>query len=72
MEPAFEDLAEQEDIQTAKFAAKRLEYRATDHLNLKGSAFSFEAYLIAVLLGILTFLVVLFIDLRFIRKKKKL
>ena len=26
MDPAFEDLAEQEDIQTAKFAAKRLEY----------------------------------------------
>lgn len=72
MEPAFEDLAEQEDIQTAKFAAKRLEYRATDHLNLKGSAFSYEAYLIPVLLGILTFLLVLFIDLRFIRKKKKL
>lgn len=71
MEPAFEDLAEQEDIQTAKFAAKRLEYRATDHLNLKGSAFSLEAFLIPVLLGVLTFLIILYIDLQFIRKKKK-
>lgn len=71
MEPAFEDLAEQEDIQTAKFAAKRLEYRAIDHLNLKGSAFSLEAFLIPMLLGVLTFLIILFIDLRFIRKKKK-
>ncbi|RAW12745.1 DJ-1/PfpI family protein [Paenibacillus taichungensis] len=71
MEPAFEDLAEQEDIQTAKFAAKRLEYRATDDLSLKGSAFSLEAFLIPVLLGVMTFLIVLFIDLRFIRKKKK-
>lgn len=35
MEPAFEDLAKLEDIRTAKFAAKRLEYRAQASLSLK-------------------------------------
>lgn len=33
MDPAFEDLSKQEDVLTAKFAAKRLEYRATDISN---------------------------------------
>ncbi|OPA72781.1 DJ-1/PfpI family protein [Paenibacillus selenitireducens] len=70
MDPAFEDLAGQEDIQTAKFAAKRLEYRATDHLKLEGSPFSFEAFGIPVLLGILSLLIAFFIDRRFIRRKK--
>lgn|GEM_PF-5029938 len=37
MNPAFEDLVKQEDVMTAKFAAKRLEYRATVHLNLEGA-----------------------------------
>ncbi|MBB6671861.1 DJ-1/PfpI family protein [Cohnella nanjingensis] len=70
MDPAFEDLAGQEDIQTAKFAAKRLEYRATDHLKLKGSSFSFEAFGVPVLLGVLSLLIAFLIDRRFIRRKK--
>ncbi|MGE6228194.1 DJ-1/PfpI family protein [Paenibacillus chitinolyticus] len=70
MDPAFEDLAGQEDIQTAKFAAKRLEYRATDHLKLEGSSFSFEAFGVPVLLGVLSLPIAFFIDRRFIRRKK--
>jgi putative intracellular protease/amidase len=70
MDPAFEDLAGQEDIQTAKFAAKRLEYRAIDHLKLEGSSFSFEAFGIPVLLSVLSLLIAYFIDRRFIRRKK--
>ncbi|MBE9914146.1 DJ-1/PfpI family protein [Paenibacillus donghaensis] len=70
MDPAFEDLAGQEDIQTAKFAAKRLEYRATDHLKLEGNSFSFEAFGIPVLLGVLSLLIAFFIDRLFIRRKK--
>lgn len=69
MDPAFEDLAEQEDIQTAKFAAKRLEYRATDHLKLKGSSFSFEAFGVPVLLGVLSLIIAFFINRRFIHRK---
>jgi len=71
MDPAFEDLAKQEDIQTAKFAAKRLEYRATDQLMLAGSPFSYEAFGIPIVLGILSLLVAWFIDKRFISRKKK-
>ncbi len=71
MDPAFEDLAGQEDIQTAKFAAKRLEYRATDHLKLEGSTFSYEAFGIPVLLGIVSVIIASFIDRRFICRKKK-
>ncbi|SYX84062.1 DJ-1/PfpI family protein [Paenibacillus alvei] len=69
MDPAFEDLAEQEDIQTAKFAAKRLEYRATDHLKLKGCSFSIEAFGVPVLLGVLSLIIAYFINRRFIRRK---
>ncbi|MCC8437325.1 DJ-1/PfpI family protein [Brevibacillus sp. M2.1A] len=70
MDPAFEDLAKQEDIGTAKFAAKRLEYRATDHLKLEGRTFSFEAFGVPILLGILSLIVAFFIDQRFFRRKK--
>ncbi|WP_336790025.1 DJ-1/PfpI family protein [Paenibacillus sp. MMO-177] len=70
MDPAFEDLAAQEDVRTAKFAAKRLEYRATDHLKLEGSSFSFETFGVPVLLGVLSLIIALFIDWRFIRRKK--
>ncbi|WP_268625199.1 DJ-1/PfpI family protein [Paenibacillus alvei] len=69
MDPAFEDLAEQEDIQTAKFAAKRLEYRATDHLKLKGCSFSIEAFGVPVLLGVLSLIIAFFINRRFFRRK---
>lgn len=70
MDPAFEDLARQSDIATAKFAAKRLEYRATDHLKLEGSFFSIEKLILPILLGILSLLVAFFIDRRFIRRKR--
>lgn len=71
MDPAFENLAAQEDVQTAKFAAKRLEYRATDHLTLEGRPFSLEAFGIPVVLGILSLLITFFIDSVLIRRKKK-
>ncbi|MCC3374243.1 DJ-1/PfpI family protein [Cohnella sp. REN36] len=70
MEPAFEDLAKQEDIRTAKFAAKRLEYRATDHLKLEGRPFSLEGFGVPILLGVLSLLITFFIHRRFIRRKK--
>ncbi len=70
IDPAFEDLARQEDIRTAKFAAKRLEYRATDHLKLEGRPFSLEAFGIPVMLGALSLLIAFFIDRLFIRRKK--
>ncbi|GIO15162.1 hypothetical protein J19TS2_47170 [Cohnella xylanilytica] len=70
MDPAFEDLAKQEDVRTAKFAAKRLEYRATDHLKLEGRSFSLEAYGIPVLLGALALLAAYGVDRRFLRRRK--
>ncbi|MCD9026096.1 DJ-1/PfpI family protein [Cohnella silvisoli] len=69
MEAPLEDLSKQEDIRTAEFAAKRLEYRA-DHLNLEGQSFSLEAFGRPLLIGLLSVLVALYIDRRFIRKKK--
>ncbi|WP_088834148.1 DJ-1/PfpI family protein [Paenibacillus tyrfis] len=69
MEPAFEDLAKQEDIRTAKFAAKRLEYRATSELKLEGAPFSYEAFGIPIGVGLLSLLVVSFLDRLFIRRK---
>ncbi|MEV9503585.1 DJ-1/PfpI family protein [Bacillus safensis] len=69
MEPAFEDLAKQEDILTAKFAAKRLEYRATSQLKLKGSSFSYEAFGIPIGVGLLSMFVVYLVERRFLRKK---
>ncbi|MFF2015756.1 DJ-1/PfpI family protein [Paenibacillus sp. NPDC058177] len=71
MDPAFEDLAKQEDVQTAKFAAKRLEYRATDHLKLEGKPFSLEAFGIPVLLSMLAVIFALFIDRRLFGRKKQ-
>ncbi|MFF2093122.1 DJ-1/PfpI family protein [Paenibacillus sp. NPDC058174] len=71
MDAAFEDLAAQEDVRTAQFAAKRLEYRAADHLKLKGSSFSYEAFGIPVVLGILSLLIAWFIDRRFISRKQR-
>jgi putative intracellular protease/amidase len=70
MDPAFEDLARQSDIATAKFAAKRLEYRATDHLKLEGSFFSIGKLTLPILFGILSLFVAFFIDQHFIRRKK--
>ncbi|MCM3698778.1 DJ-1/PfpI family protein [Paenibacillus macerans] len=69
MEPAFEDLAQQEDIRTAKFAAKRLEYRATSQLKLDGAPFSYEAFGIPIGVGLLSLIFVYWADRRFVRKK---
>ncbi|WP_028400996.1 DJ-1/PfpI family protein [Ectobacillus panaciterrae] len=69
MEPAFEDLAKQEDIRTAKFAAKRLEYRATSQLKLEGAPFSYEAFGIPIGVGLLSLVVVYLADRRFVRRK---
>ncbi|MFD0769351.1 DJ-1/PfpI family protein [Bacillus sp. CGMCC 1.60114] len=69
MEPAFEGLAKQEDIWTAKFAAKRLEYRTTSQLKLEGAPFSYEAFSIPIGVSLLSLFVVYLVDRRFIRKK---
>lgn len=69
MEPAFEDLATQEDILTAKFAAKRLEYRATSQLTLDGAPFSYEAFGIPIGVGLMTLIVLYIVDRRFVRRK---
>ncbi len=69
MEPAFEDLAKQEDIWTAKFAAKRLEYRATKQLELDGAPFSYEAFGIPIGVGLLSLIVLYWADKRFVRRK---
>ncbi|OXM83078.1 DJ-1/PfpI family protein [Paenibacillus rigui] len=66
----LEDLAKQEDVLTAKYGAKRLEYRATN-LNYKGKPFSYEAFGIPVMLILAAWFTALFIDKRFIRKVKK-
>ncbi len=55
---------------TAKFAAKRLEYRAANQLKLEGHAFSIEAFGIPVILGFLSLLVAYFINRRFLRRNK--
>ncbi|MEW9700032.1 DJ-1/PfpI family protein [Paenibacillus sp. SI8] len=70
MAPALEDLAKQEDVRTASFAAKRLEYRATGQLKLEGSPFSYEAYGNLLLVGVISLCIALLIDRRFIRKRK--
>ncbi|RNB83945.1 DJ-1/PfpI family protein [Brevibacillus nitrificans] len=66
----LEDLAKQEDVLTANYGAKRLEYRAT-HLTFEGSPFSYEAFGISVFLGLAAFLAAFLIDRRFITSKHK-
>lgn len=66
----LEDLAKQEDVLTAKYGAKRLEYRATN-LNFEGNPFSYEAFGIAVLLSLAALIIAFYIDRRFIRKVKR-
>lgn len=65
----LEDLAGQEDVLTAKYGAKRLEYRAAN-LNFEGRPFSYEAFGIPVLLGAAAWLTAFYLDRRFIRKGK--
>lgn len=66
----LEDLAKQEDVLTAKYGAKRLEYRAT-HLTLAGKPFSYEAFGIPVSLSLAALLAAYCMDRRFIRKVRK-
>lgn len=64
----LEDLAKQEDLLTAKWSAKRLEYRA-NHLNLEGNPFSLEAFITPLMLGSIALLTAYFIDRRFISRR---
>ncbi|MFC4801773.1 DJ-1/PfpI family protein [Neobacillus sp. GCM10023253] len=66
----LEDLAKQEDILTAIYGAKRIEYRA-ENLKFQGSPFSYESFGIPVLISLAAILTAFFIDRRFIRKEKK-
>ncbi|MED3562093.1 DJ-1/PfpI family protein [Bacillus xiapuensis] len=68
-EAPLEDLAKQEDVLTAKYGAKRLEYRATN-LKFEGKPFSYEAFGMPVLISLAAFLTAFYIDRRFIRKVK--
>ncbi|MFD0675683.1 MULTISPECIES: DJ-1/PfpI family protein [unclassified Paenibacillus] len=61
----LEDLAMQEDLLTAKWAAKRLEYRA-DKLKLEGKLFPFEAFITPLILAFISLLIARYIDKRFI------
>jgi transcriptional regulator GlxA family with amidase domain len=63
----LEDLAKQEDVLTAKYGAKRLEYRVTT-LNFAGNPFSYEAFGAQILLILAALLVAYYVDRRFIRK----
>lgn len=64
----LEDLAKQEDYLTARYGAKRLEYRA-NHLKLQGQLFSLEAFGIPLLLIVFALLLAYYVDRRFILKK---
>lgn len=66
----LEDLAKQEDVLTAKYGAKRIEYRATN-LKYEGNPFSYEAFGIPALLSLASLLIAFYIDRRFIRKVKR-
>ncbi|UUZ95204.1 DJ-1/PfpI family protein [Paenibacillus sp. P25] len=63
----LEDLAKQEDVRTAQYGAKRLEYRAA-YLKFEGKPFSYEAFGIPVLLCLAALLTAYCIDRRFIRR----
>lgn len=64
----LEDLAKQEDKLTARFGAKRLEYRA-DYLQLEGNPFSMEAFGVPLFLASISLLLAYFIDRRFLVKE---
>ncbi|MGG1519063.1 DJ-1/PfpI family protein [Paenibacillus oryzisoli] len=66
----LEDLAKQEDVQTAKYGIKRLEYRVTN-LNFEGNPFSYEAFGIPILLTLAALLTAFYMDRRFIRKIRR-
>ncbi|HWO98984.1 MAG TPA: DJ-1/PfpI family protein [Bacillus sp. (in: firmicutes)] len=64
-EAPLEDLAKQEDIQIAEFAAKRFEYRG-NNLKLEGKPISLESYGHLLLLYVLSLSAALYIDKRFL------
>ena len=49
-EVALEDLARRQNVPTARYDAKRLEYRA-DTLNLSGPAWPLQVFIVPLLLG---------------------
>lgn len=67
---SLEDLAKQEDVLTAKYGEKRIEYRA-NNLNFKGDPFSYEAFGIAFLISLAALLIAFCIDRVFISKGKR-
>jgi AraC family transcriptional activator FtrA len=67
-EAPLEDLAKQEDLLTAKHGVKRFEYRG-NNIKLAGKALPLETYSHLLLVAVLSFLVALYIDRRFILKK---
>ncbi|MDF2962137.1 MAG: glutamine amidotransferase [Paenibacillus sp.] len=67
-EVQLEDLAKQEDLQTASHAVKRLEYRADD-IHLEGKPFPLETYGNLFLSALIAVLAAFIIDRRVIMKK---
>jgi len=66
----LEDLAKQEDVLTAKYGAKRVEYRS-NNVKFEGYPFSYEAFGVPVMIGFVSLLIALYIDRKFVRKVKK-
>lgn len=64
----LEDLAKEEDLLTAKWAAKRLEYRP-NHLQLEGEPFSWEAFTTPIMLGMMALLTAFGIERRFLPRR---
>lgn len=64
----LEDMSKQEDVLTAKYGAKRLEYRA-DYLKYEGNPFSLESFGVPLLLAAVALLTAFYIDRRFIARK---
>ncbi|CAG7600728.1 hypothetical protein PAESOLCIP111_00422 [Paenibacillus solanacearum] len=61
------DLAKQEDVLTAIWAAKRLEYRA-DHLKLAGPPFPVEAFVTPIVLGLVGLLAIAYAHCKSMRR----
>ena len=70
LEAPIEDLAKQTNILTAEFAVKRLEYRE-GALQLEGKKFPTEVVVLPILLGMLSLLIVILLDVRFFRRRKR-
>lgn len=64
----LEDLAKQEDLLTAEYAVRRLEFRGND-IHLEGRPFPLETYVNLLVTVLFAVLVAFLIDRRFIMKK---